>query len=351
MLYRSELKKSLLTHRGLLILAVCLLVKCLVLGWFPEQKDSRIMLSQKQYDKFLVQLQGPATDEKNDWILAEFAHYKEVSGQQEDMRRAYAAGELTEAEWESYTDELHIAELRMNSAKLFSEKAEQFIAQPDSLPPAHYIYEYGWQSVFTIAQLPDIFLLFGLLFLTAQSFSAEAAGGMLPVLLSARNGRKQLYRAKLLTLLTVAGVGFLLFSGAEMAIFRYHGWCNDSGAPLYSVSIMTDAHLNLTLMEGYVLSLVIRLGATLLLTAMLFGLSLWVRSTTNLIFLGLCLLLIPMLWNQPSALYTHGGLLSGTKALQWLGDSLGNLTLPAAVVAAYSAIITWLAEKRHQRGL
>ncbi len=351
MLFRSELKKTLLTHRGILILAVCLLVKCLVLFWFPEQKDNRIVLSQKQYDKFLVQLHGPATDEKNEWILSEYAHYKDIIGQQEAMRKAYAAGELTEAQWEAYTEELRIAELRSNSAKIFAEKAEQFLAQPDSLPPAHYIYEYGWQTVFTLLQFPDIFLLFGLVLLSAQSFSAEAAGGMLPILLAAKDGRKQLFRAKLGALLAIAFLAFLLFAGTEVWIFRFRGWCYDAWAPLYSVSIVTDAHLDLTLAQGYGLCLAIRLGATLLLTAMLFSLSLWVRSSTNLIFSGLCLILLPLLWDYPITLNTHGGLLAGTKALLWLGDSLGNLTLPGAVVAGYSLVILRLAEGRHRRGL
>ncbi len=351
MLFRSELKKSLLTHRGILILAVCLLLKCLLLVWFPEQKDSRIVLSQKQYDKFLAQLQGPATDEKNEWILSEYARYKEVIGQQETMRKAYAAGELTEAQWDAYTEELRVAELRSNSAKIFSEKAEQFLAQPDSIPPAHYIYEYGWQTVFTLLQFPDIFLLFGLLLLTAQSFSAEAAGGMLPLLLAAKNGRKQLFRAKLMALLLVGGVAFALFAGTEAAIFAYRGWCNDPGAPVYSVSIVTQAHLDLSLLEAYGLCLAIRLGATQLLTAMLFGLSLWVRSATNLMFTGLCLIFLPLLWDYPMTLHTHGGLLSGTNTLLWLGDSVANLVLPMAVVMGYSVGITWRAEKRHERGL
>ena len=91
--------------------------------------------------------------------------------------------------------------------------------------------------------------------------------------------------------------------------------------------------------------------AFLLVTALLFGLSVWVRSATNLIFLGLCLLGLPLLWDGGSMLYTHGGLLSGTRMLLWLGNSVGNLLLPLAVVAAYSVAASVLAARRHGRGL
>ncbi len=45
MLWRFELKKLLLIHKGLLILTVCLLLKLVFFCAFPEQKDSRITVS------------------------------------------------------------------------------------------------------------------------------------------------------------------------------------------------------------------------------------------------------------------------------------------------------------------
>lgn len=351
MLWRCELKKILVTHRGLLILTVCLLLKMVLFCAFPEQKDSRIVLSQKQYDKYLAQLYGENTPEKSDWILAEYANCKQIRDQQTSMQKRYSQGEITEEEWRAYAEELRQADLHINSAKIFAEKAEQFSAQPKDIPPAHYIYEYGWQTVFTLLQFPDVFLLFAMLLLTAQCFSAEAAGGMLPVLLAARNGRRRLFHAKLLALLVIGTAACLLSSGMEAAVFFRRGWCNDASAPLYSVTLLTNCPLELSLGQGYALCLGVRLLATLLLVSLLFGLSVWVRSTTNLLFAGLCLLGLPLLWRGAAALFTHGGLLSGTRMLQWLGDSVTNLLVPAAAVATYSVLVTVLAARRHQQGL
>ena len=351
MLYRCELKKSLITHRGLLILAVCLLLKLILFCAFPEQKDSRIVLSQKQYDKYLAQLYGANTPEKSDWIRTEYETCKQIKDMQETMQARYTRGELAEAEWIAYTEEYRLAELHINAAQIFAEKAEQFLEQPEDIPPARYIYEYGWQTVFTLLQFPDIFLLFALLLLTAQSFSAEASGGMLPVLLAARNGRRKLYYAKLLALLTVGLAACLVSGGLELGVFALRGWCNDAAAPLYSDTLLTDSALELSLAQGLALCLAVRLLAVLLATALLFGLSVWVRSATNLIFLGLCWLGLPLLWGGVAALYTHGGLLSGARMLLWLGDTTANLLLPLTVVTAYSAAVAALAAKRHERGL
>lgn len=232
MLWRGEMKKTLMTQRGIWVLLVCLVLKLAFLCAFPEQKDRRIVLSQKQYDKYLYQLYGENTREKSDWILAEYKTCKEVKDSQEAMQGKYARGELTDAQWEAYTQALTQADLHINSAQIFAEKAEQFLKQPEDIPPAHYIYEYGWQTVFALLQFPDVFLLFGLLVLTAQCFPAEVSSGMLPVLLAARNGRRKLFRGKLLALLTVGLSAAVISSGLEWAVFSLRGWCNDAAAPL-----------------------------------------------------------------------------------------------------------------------
>ena len=350
MLWRYELKKTLINQKGVWILLVCLLLKLAVLNVFPEQKDSRIRLSQKQYDKYLAQLQGENTPEKSEWILTEYAHFKSVKGQYQQMLDSYAAGELFDEEWDAYSKEYAEAELKLNSAGIFAEKAEQFIAQPQDLPPAHYIYEYGWQSVFTLLQFPDIFLLFGILLLTAQCFPAESQSGMLPVLLAARNGRKKLYRAKLGMLLGVCAVAFAIFTAAEWAIFRHRGWMNDANVPLYSITIFAECPLNMTLMQGYVQCLWVRLLTALAFTVVMFGLSVFLRSITESLFTGLCLVGLPMLWDGAAMIFTHSGLLRGTKTLLWSEDS-GMLLLPLTAVGAYSILVAILGRKRIERGM
>lgn len=345
MLYCSEIKKLLFAQRGLLLLVLCLIFKCVFIAVFPEQKDGRIKLSQKQYDKYLTQLYGENTPKKSGWIISEYETCRTIKERQQAMQAQYARGEVTEEEWNAYCAQLAQAELHINAAEIFAEKARQFAQQQPTLPPAHYIYEYGWQTVFTLGQLPDVFLLLGLLMLAAQCFSAEASSGMLSVLLAARDGRRRLFYAKLAALLSVATAAALIFGGAEMGIFAARGWCNDSDAPLYSVKILKECTLPLPLFGGYCLALVIRSLAALLLAAFVFALSVWLRNPGNLIFLALCFLTLPMLWHGGAALYTHGGFLCGTRLL------LESPSLPLMVVAGYTAALTLLAARRHQKGL
>lgn len=350
-LWRYELKKTLINQKGVWILLACLLLKIVLLAVFPEQKDGRILLTQRQYDKYLAQLQGENTPEKSDWILTEYADFQQTKGMYSKMQEGYAAGEVTEEEWKAFTEAYTEAELKMNSAAIFAEKAEQFLEQPNDVPAAHYIYEYGWQSVYTVLQFPDVFLLFGILLLTSLSLPSEHQSGMMPVLLGCRNGRRQLYLAKLGSLLTVCIVSCALFGGMEWAAFQYRGWMNDGHVPLYSISIFAECTLDMTLMEGYWLTQLVRLGGTVLFTGLMFGLSVWIRSTTELLFAGLCLLAVPMLWDGGAMLFTHSGLLRGTKMLLWQEEMGLKLLIPALIIAGYSTACAVLAEKRLEKGL
>ena len=353
-LWQFELKKLLITQKGLLVLTVCLCLKLLLLCFLPELKDQRIALSQKQYDYYLEILYGENTEEKSAFIQSEHQTYKDILEGKDPREAALQDGTLVGDEWSRYVDEKNLADLRINGAAIFAEKAERFAAQDPALPPARYIYEYGWQTIYTLGKFPDIFLLLPVLLMTAQCFSAEAAGGMLPVLLAAKKGRKQLFRAKLLALLAVTLGAALVFGGVEAAAFSLRGWCNDPGAPLYSITLFSECSLNLSLGQGYALTLGTRLWGTLLFGGMFYGISVWLKNTTNLLFMALCVLLVPVLFPDfagTAALYTHGGLLCGSRMLLLLGESGFSVLLPLFVVAAYSALILGLAERRHRRGL
>lgn len=349
MLWKAEGKKLLIIRRGLLLLALCLGLKALFLGVFPEQKDVRIQLSQKQYDTYLERLHGENTPEKSAWILADYATCLDVIDRRGEMEDRYTQGELSQEEWEAFQEELNEAYLHQNAAQIFSETAERFAQQPAELPVAHFLYEYGWRTIFSLQRWPDVFLLSWLLLLAAQCFPVETASGMLPVLLAARNGRGRLFFAKLGALVTAGLGGAVLSALMEMAIFSLRGWCNDATAPIYSVSGMDGCWAAISLGQGYLLSLALRGGVALLFAVGIFALSQWVKNSAYLLFVGICLLTFPLLWDAAPALFLYGGLSCGTRALLWM-DTL-PLWLPLGVMVLYTSALVFLAAQRFRRGL
>ena len=68
---------------------------------------------------------------------------------------------------------------------------------------------------------------------------------------------------------------------------------------------MISILLVFALCMSFGLCMLLRPIAVVLLTVLLYGLSIWVRSTTNLIFHGLCVIGLPLLWNGRAMLCIH----------------------------------------------
>ena len=60
--------------------------------------------------------------------MAEYKTCKEVKDSQEAMQGKYARGELTDAQWEAYTQALTQADLHINSAQIFRRRRSSFEA-------------------------------------------------------------------------------------------------------------------------------------------------------------------------------------------------------------------------------
>ena len=174
------------------------------------------------------------------------------------------------------------------------------------------------------------------------------------MLLAAKKGRKHLFFAKLLALMAVSFGGAAISGGLEAVIFYLRGFLNDGGAPLYSITLFTDCPLPLTLRQAYLLSLGIRVCATMLFAGTMYGISVWLRNTANLLFVGLCVLLVPFVLAGllgTGLLFTHAGLLCSSRMLILLGQSHLPLILPLGVVGTYSFVLVCFAMRRHQKGL
>ena len=170
------------------------------------------------------------------------------------------------------------------------------------------------------------------------------------MLLSSRNGRGRLFRAKLFVLLLTSFLAALIFGGLEIAAFSLRGWLNDPNVPIYSVSAMRSCTMDFSLLQGYLFSLFTRSAAALLFAALVFGCSVWGKSASNMIFLGLCVLAVPMLWDTPLMSFTHSGLLCGSKLLLWLGSGT-PVFLPIGIVLLYTAVVLMLAMRRYSQGI
>ena len=354
MLFLFELKKMLFTRKGLFVLVICLVLKTAFLFAFPKLIDERIRLSRKQYDKYLDVVQGESSDEKDRFLTESYEACKEILDSRDRMQEQYRTGEITEEEWQEYCEAYDQANLHENALEILNEKAEAFSYMSEvepTLPRPWYMDEYGWQTVFTLLRFPDVFLLVVVLLAAVQAFSAEDASGMLPILMSAAKGRRELFLCKVGALALVTFAAAALFGALEYLVFQIRGFLADGGVPLYSIKLFSRTWLDLTLAQGYLICLLVRCVVLTMFSLLIFGVSVWIRGAGNLIVLAVLLLAVPFLFlTSRIVLFTYPVLASGTEMLKLSAESDIPVSVPVMTMSLCSVTAVLLGMVRYVDG-
>jgi hypothetical protein len=316
-LFRYELYKVLFSYRVIWLAAAFIILKAAVLCILPELKDSRIAMSQKQYDTVLAELAGETTPEKERYISETYAGYRSVLEQYKENQDLYLAGKLKEEPWQEYLASYEEARLYANAFSIFNEKADRFSAlrSMGASPPPAYFYEYGWDSVFTYLSYPDPLLLLFLLMLGIQFICPEIASGAMQIASASRNGRRPLFFSKLTALSAILGAMAMIDAVIEISIFSIRFPLGEGYWPIYSITPFSAGIIQLDLIHGLLMLAVIRGAGLILAGILIWAIACLTGNAAQSVFCSILLILLPWLFN-PDLIYTVNAWMSGTPVLK-----------------------------------
>ena len=353
-LWTFELRKILITRKVLLVFLAALVLRTIFLFFFPELKDERIRLTQKQYNAFLMELQGENNPDKEQFVRSSYEKCREVTECFAEMQDMHENRLITEEVWQKYTLEYEEAMLSRNALSIFYEKEEAFRKQPKTLKPAHYFYEYGWQTVFTLQLYPDLFLLAAVLALSCAAYLPEKAGGMLMILFASRFGRERLFFIKLSAVMTAALGMMLAGSITEVLVFYFRGFLKGGTVPMHSLTLFSENRtFDLSLNEAYLLTLTVRTVSAVLFSGLVCALSLLLFRPETVLFAALSLLLLPLFLipeGTAESLCSYGVQLSGSRMLRTAGTAGYSILPPLLITALYTSAVILTAVFAMQTG-
>ncbi len=339
-LFRYELRKMVLTQKGWIVLLLCLAANLALVWVLPEQKDNRIKLSQKQYDVYLEQLIGPATLEKEAFIIAEKERFDAVLNKYGVMTAHYQAGEITHDELMDFIREYEEAKVKSSAIGIFHEKVSEFSELKEylNLRPPEYFYEYGWKSVFTFYGYPNVFLLLIALFVASQVFGNEYASGMANILRVTKQGRAPLFLSKMAVSIAVLAAAGFLATLSEILVMSGKGWLRTPDVPLYSVSSFAGIPLEISVFGGLAQIWFFRCAGVLLFCLLIAGLSVLLKNPIFTFFTGLGIILVPYLLDMNTP-YWFTGFVSGREVVSryTYGQGAAYWVVPLLSLCVYSA--------------
>ena len=192
-LFWTEVFKTLVSSRMLLLLLILLLAKGLTSARLYEAKPS---YSDAVYKEYMTALEGPLTPEKSAWIAGERARLNDLLAKKEIMQEKYLREEISLPEYREYLSEYSSAEARSDLFRTI-EAHEAYLSARDT---GWFLYDTGWRRLFSGDA--DLFLYTAVLLLLTGSFAGEfvsrsSAGGFAQILRATKRGREETFRAKL----------------------------------------------------------------------------------------------------------------------------------------------------------
>lgn len=259
---RWELRKSINVITMLIAVILCV-------GWFFVCKHLFVGhygdINGAIYRSYIDELSVMTFEEQRDYIEAEGAKISETLFAETDMRNKCFLGYITDEEYRSYLAELDSCNAKINT---FAHIRHQFERICDD-PRLRFVYDLELEGYLTTMTV-DFPLVVMLLFVGCFIFIPDIS--ITPFILTCKNGRWKIFKAKLVTYFVVCGIMIISFNCVELvALFSKN--LGDLSVPAASMEAFDSLDRGITSYALIVRTFLFRLLGELTVCIMFFALS------------------------------------------------------------------------------
>lgn len=255
-LWGREVYKILFSQRGIVILLLFVYLALGIEHSVPLRSGSEQVAYERQY---LVQLQGEITSKTFSEIDRLQEEQKKTIETMEQAKEAYSNGEIPRGEYMSISFEGNIAQIKLAALDEVESRAETLKQQSEIQGFTPFLLdETPYQSVYgepaKIVRLKSLLLILGALLLLLGANSAyERKSKMIPLLRSAKKGRKGVLCEKVLAAVCITLLLWAVMYGKEFwdfyRIFPQELW---NIAP-QNLSILSRFPVSCTLTQFFIM--------------------------------------------------------------------------------------------------
>ncbi len=352
-LFRAETFKTLVSSRFLVLLLALLASK----GWYSaRQNEAKPSYADAVYKEYMTVLEGPLTEEKSAWIAAERARIDGILEIKDAMQEAYAREEVGYEEYRDYLTEYGDAEARSAVLSPVERHAAYLAARGDGW----FVYDAGWRRLFSGDA--DLFLYTAVLLLLTGTFAGEyvsraSAGSFAQILRVTKRGRRETFRAKLVSGGTIAVLLAAFSCAVDFTVIARNYDLPAAGAPLASISLFGEYAGSLSLTGYAAVYVILRVLGALIMAMLVCALSELLSRHLPVLGSAAALTLCPALfaafgWRAAQRV-NFLSLLAGTPLfldsarLSLLGSGWTMLALWIVLAGIAVSALTWSARKMY----
>ncbi len=329
---KTEFKKMLIKHFGALIALIVIIGEIILLAFSyrPEQFTSEV--SERCYNEYMERFSGQLTPEKEEEILAEqlrIVDAKNVRGriEMELLRGGYSSKDEYISDYENACA---IVE-RKEAFDILFGKYSYSLDDPEKR-----FMTIGTYSGLT-QDLPDIFLLFAVIFLTAILFLSEEQSNVITFIRISPDGRQKTLFGKLAAIFTFTLVCHLFRVIAELFTMIHSGNSGELSYPIQSIEFFADCPYDISILQAFITISALRLLGYFFIEAVVILLAATVRKALPTIFVPSAVCVLQQFAFDPAtpAYYIPTGFL---RAVGYFRGSVYTTNYMGEKIAVFSEI-------------
>lgn len=337
-----EIKKLFSSYRFIIpIAAVLLQIAFQTISSVLPANYTEHPYSEYVYEKWCGMLEGDYTDEKYRIISDRADEIYEIIAKKDEMTLSYQSDEITLGEFSEYNEAYDLAVSETETIEYMLEKFEYYKILANEGKTPQIFYDTAWSDYLNGLGFEYIAAI-AVLCMIIPIFDNEYRSEITPLLLSSKNGRKKLYRIKLITAITAGFFTAFITLSAELAAFI----CQSG--EYYDMSIYSivgfGGDFDMSILGFCIMNILIRSFSWAALSAAVCLLSILSENTAATfflsVFISVCLAFVSDI--------TESGFLSYVfcaDALSHLYNGNGSLPLVAAVMLIKLIVYSFAGEK------
>lgn len=220
-----------------------MLKTCISAVVFSPSKSS----TEKQYMKYIGAVAGVVSAEKYDYIKEEQDYIYRSIAEYDAAQTDYRLEKITADEFEGCKKRYYYANFCENACKKLVQRMDYLRSVEADYPDVQFVYDEGLDRYFGVTS--DLSALFAIILVFSCAFSLEYESGFASIMRVSKNGRKVMWRTKLLYTLTLGAVLFILLHGTAFLILTRSYDIGFLDAPIQSMPRFSDIKSSMTVGE------------------------------------------------------------------------------------------------------
>ncbi len=289
-LWAQEFYKVFWVQKGLIIILIFMSIQ----GYSLQHNSIYVSMEENRYMHYVEMMQGKPSDTTDQFISSQQQHYADLHMQYEKNEQSFNEGQINKTQYDSMQNAL---ETQLFNEPLFQKAVQQYEYVKED-PQREMVVPFGYERLFfntEVSILPAILSIICITLLFSNLLCTEYTNRADRLLSACQKGDKDLLHCKLrIALMCGFLMTLLAYLPSVVHTFNKYGTLGIH-ASITSLSVFATFPSAMSIMTYLILNFLLKLAAIECTVFVLFLLSKWLRQQSQVIFLLLMMMAVPLL--------------------------------------------------------